>query len=148
MLNEKARPSRQASGRAAEQGAAAVASSRQLHHTTSEVFRNGRGRVVGRLAGGWLRKHVDTARHQLRQPPAWAIDREHLERMEALGAAGVLLIDETGTEWRATVSAFRQLGIAIERGHGRQIALPLARWERRRPGEPAAEQLGLWGGVR
>ncbi len=104
--------------------------------------------MVGRLADGWLRKHVDSTRHMLRQPPAWAIDADHLDRLEAVGAAGVRLTDENGTVWSADLAAFERYGVLIDRGHGRQVALPLSRWERRRPGEPVARQIGLWGALR
>jgi hypothetical protein len=91
-------------------------------------FHNQRGQVVGAVRDGWFMKRVDTRVHQLRKPPAWCVDAEHLDRLEAMGATGVLLIDEQGTEWRATVQAFRAYGLPIDRGHGVQVALPLARW--------------------
>ncbi len=135
--NGSARPwAWQASGRA-RQGLAAVAGSRQSDDST--VFYNAHGKVVGALKDGWLRKRVRTDVHQLRKPPAWCIDAAHLDRLEAMGAAGVLLVDEHGTEWRATVQTFRQYGIPIDRGHGAQVALPLARWR-----TTVAGQLSLW----
>ncbi len=137
--NGSARPwAWQASGRA-RYAMPAVGSSRQSND--SAVFFNARGQAVGALRDGWLTKHVNSSIHQLRKPPAWCIDREHLDRLEAMGATGVLLIDETGTEWRATVQAFRRGGITIDRGHGVQVALPLARWRK-----TVAGQLSLFGG--
>lgn len=126
----------------ARHGLAAVGSSRQSNDTTERVFYNARGQVVGKVLGGWLVKHVETDKHMLLKPPAWAIDREHLDRLEAMGATGVLLIDETGTEWRGTVADFRRYGVAINRGHGVQVALPLARWRK-----TVAGQLSLFGEV-
>lgn len=126
----------------ARRAMAAVPSSRQSNDTTDRLFYNGRGQIVGKVLGGWLVKHVDSSRHQLLKPPAWAIDRDHLDRLEAQGAVGVLLIDEHGTEWRATVADFRRYGIPINRGHGAQVALPLARWRR-----TVAGQLSLFGEV-
>lgn len=126
----------------ARHGLAAVLSNRQSNDTTERVLYNARGQVVGAMKDGWLTKHVDSSKHQLVKPPAWAIDREHLDRLEAMGAAGVLLIDETGTEWRATVADFRCYGIPINRGHGVQVALPLARWRR-----TVAGQLSFFGEV-
>jgi hypothetical protein len=101
-------------------------SSRQSDDSTA--LYNARGQCAGILRDGWLVKRVDTRRHQLRKPPAWAIDLSHLDRLQAIGGCGVLLVDETGTEWRATVQAFHCYGVPIDRGHGPQIALPLARW--------------------
>lgn len=92
------------------------------------IFTNPQGQVVGRLVSGWLVKRVRSGRHQLRQPPAWCVDLAHLDELEAAGAVGVLLIDEAGTEWRATLRAFRKFGLVINRGHGVQVALPLAHW--------------------
>lgn len=106
---------------------------------TGVPFYNRRGQRVGYLRDGWLTKHVDTRVHQLRRPPAWCVDAEHLDRLEAMGATGVLLIDEHGTEWRATVQAFRRYGRSVDRGHGVQVALPLARWR-----TTAAGQLSLF----
>ena len=133
-------PSVAAMGRAAR---VAVEDRPQPHYTTNEPFYNARGQVVGRVQAGWLTKRVDSRRHQLRQPPAWAVDRGHLGRLEAMGAFGVLLVDEHGTEWRATLDAFRRYGIPLDRGHGPQVALPLARWRR-----SVAGQLRLFGEVR
>lgn len=124
--NGSARPSAcQAQGRA-RWTLAAARGSRQRNAST--VFSNACGQVVGAVRDGWLTKRVDTRVHQLRKPPAWCIDRLHLDQLEALGAVGVLLIDEQGTEWRATREAFRAYGLSIDRGHGVQVALPLARW--------------------
>jgi hypothetical protein len=104
------------------------------------LFYNARGQVVGALRDGWLTKRVDSRRHQLRRPPAWAVDRAHLERLTALGARGVRLVDERGQTWSATVEAF-QRGFVIDRGHGEQVALPLAFWRV----EPSnARQLALF----
>ncbi len=143
QLKESARPGWGA-GRA-RYGKAALGSSRYPYDSTGRVFYNCRGQAVGRLENGWLTKHVDTNTHQLRFPPAWCIDRHHLERLEALGAAGVRLIDEKGTEWRATTAAFERFGIPLERGHGRQVALPLAKWDVQTPG--GSVQLNLFEGV-
>jgi len=114
----------------------------QSHSTTNQTFYNARRQVVGTMKDGWLTKRVDSSRHQLLKPPAWCIDREHLEQLEEIGAFGVLLVDEHGTEWRAMVADFRQYGIPIDRGHGVQVALPLARWRKK-----VAGQLSLFGEV-
>ncbi len=120
-------------GERARQTLAAVASSRRCDGSTA--FSNARGQVVGSVQDGWLTKRVDSSAHQLRKPPAWCVDSEHLDRLEAMGATGVLLIDEAGTEWRATVAAFRRYGVPINRGHGIQIALPLVCWRKTVPGQ-------------
>ena len=102
---------------------------------SNTVFYNPRGQVVGTLQGGWLYKTVDTSKHQLHSPRAWAIDAEHLDRLRAMGAAGVRLTDETGTVWTATVAAFDRWGRAFNRRHGWQVFLTLPYWTVKRPGE-------------
>ena len=139
-VENEARPGWRATGRASANGQAGATD--HNHSTTDGLFFNARGQLVGRMQGGWLTKRVSTRAHQLRRPPAWCIDRAHLGRLEALGAAGVVLVDETGAEWRATVAEFRLYGIPIDRGHGEQVALPLARWRR-----AVAGQLALFGEV-
>jgi hypothetical protein len=94
----------------------------------------------------WLSKRVDSTKHQLRTPPAWAADADHLAELVRAGGAGVAIVDEVFTEWTATVDDFERFGFPFDRGHGKQIALPLARWKVQRLGE--AWQLSLFGGAR
>jgi hypothetical protein len=131
--NSSARPG---AWRHGEQAQPTRAAARRRPGNDSTVFTNARGQVVGCLQDGWLTKHVDSRIHQLRKPPAWCIDAAHLDRLEALRAQGVRLLDEQGTEWRTTVRAFRDYGIPLDRGHGPQVALSLARWQRRDPRQP------------
>ena len=111
---------------------------------------NGRGQVVGRLvrdARGrlWLEKPcLDPARHQLRQPPAWATDAGHLDLLRAHNGVGVRLVLTTGAVLEAPLEAFGRHGLELDRGFGRQIALPLRYWTVHRPG---AQQLALFEGV-
>jgi hypothetical protein len=94
-------------------------------------FTNARGQVVGRLSSdGWLEKTVRTDVHQLRRPPAWAIDVVILDRLNRLGARGVRLTDERGRDWWATLDQFKEKGVHLNRGHGDQVALGLRYWWR------------------
>jgi hypothetical protein len=114
-----------------------------LHHSTSSrqarvvVFRNDRGQVVGTLRAGWLEKSVNTNIHRLRKPLAWAIDRAHLDQLQALSARGVRLSDEQGREWTATLDLLTAKGFRLDRGHGEQVGLILRYWTVRLPGTPA-----------
>jgi hypothetical protein len=98
----------------------------ELHNECT--FFNARGQCAGILRGGWLVKRVDSSKHQLRRPPAWAIDEEHFAELQRRGALGVELTDERGQVWRATLDTFEQHGFAFNRGHGEQVALPLGFW--------------------
>jgi len=117
----------------------------RTHSTTGPVY--AQGRVVGEVRGGVFCKTVRGSAHMLRRPPAWALDLGSLLQAEKLGARWVHITDiETGNCYRATIEQIRRYGLTFDRGHGRQIGLPLDRWTVTRPGEPAAEQLSLFGG--
>ena len=78
---------------------------------------------------GVLRKFIsDPKRHQLRVPPAWAVDTLHLVMLEGLGGSAVELAFHGGKRVRATLSAFKEHGIKVDRGHGQQTALTLEHW--------------------
>jgi hypothetical protein len=105
------------------------------------------GRVVGTIAREpdgttWLTKFgLDPLRHRLNRPPAWCIDADHLEALRDAGGYGVRLKCIDGTTWIASLDAFEQHGIAFDRHHGRQVALPLRYWslagpDRRQPSLP------------
>ncbi len=102
------------------------------------------GKVVGRISGDTFHKVVRGSVHQLRRPPAWALDVQSLADAERLGARSVQITDaETGIVYTAPIALIRAKGFVFDRGHGRQIALPLAEWQVHRPGEPVAQQLPL-----
>jgi len=111
-------------------------------HSTSacagrQVY-NAQGKVVGCITSdGWLEKRVDPSVHMLRRPPAWATDADHLD----LPIRGVRLRCPDGTVYEAGVELFQRHGFAFDRGHGRQVALPLQFWRVTRAGEPV--QLSL-----
>jgi hypothetical protein len=85
---------------------------------------------VASLCGRVLQKRVRGSVHMLRRPPAWAIDAAIFERARKDGALVVEVYDvETGKTYWAAISAFKRWGIEIDRGHGRQVALPLGRWQ-------------------
>lgn len=105
----------------------------------SQPVYSAQGRVVGLIKNGWLEKRVEPSRHQLRHPPAWATDEAHLSLP---GLKGIRLRTPTGGIWEAEVFTFRRFGVPIERGFGRQIALPLRYWRCR--ASPGVRQLPLW----
>jgi hypothetical protein len=77
--------------------------------------------------------------HLLRRPPAIAVQASVLNELESLNALGVVTIMPNGRRLFATLEDFRRYGIAINRGFGEQVALPLKRWRE----QPAEAQLTL-----
>lgn len=66
----------------------------------------------------------------LRRPRAWACDRDALDQARAAGASTVEVLDrDTGATYRADLADFYRRGVTVNRGHGVQLALPLAYWE-------------------
>jgi len=90
-----------------------------------------------------FRRLVQGDRHMVRVPEsAWAFDAEVLERVSAAGATEVEVIDQDGRRWWTSLSYLLERGEPLDRGHGRQIALPLRLWSFL-PADSAARQLRL-----
>jgi hypothetical protein len=105
----------------------------QQNNPSSNVqyLRDVHGRnITGALVDGYLRKIVQGSRHMLRSPRGWAIDAHALATARAAGAVGVRVEDtESGRVYLATWAALDAHGYTFDRGHGRQIALPLRYWQ-------------------
>lgn len=103
-----------------------------------------RGRVVGTVVGDVFRKRIYASRHLLRRPRAIAFDVQSLVDAQCAGARLVEVTDvESGATYSASLAEVLRCGFTFDRGHGRQIALPLDLWRRRAPGDVAAVQLVL-----
>lgn len=104
------------------------------------------GKAVGVVRGATFVKRVRASIHQLRKPPAWALDAQSLADAERAGAVRVQICDsENDTTYTASIADIRRRGFTVNRGYGLQIALPLELWAVTRPGEPVARQLALLG---
>ncbi len=93
-----------------------------------------------RLPGGELAftKTVKASRHFLRRPPAIALDKKALDWAEREGVSVVCVTDtETQTTYRATLALLREKGFSLDRGFGKQVALPLSRWSKEDPAQPS-----------
>jgi hypothetical protein len=103
------------------------------------------GRVVGQVIDGTLVKTVDSRRHQLKKPPAWACDISVLKQAENLGATKIILQDiHSEINWNANLSAFWGKGsFRLNRGYGEQRCLPLPLWTK--SGKNIPEQLSFTG---
>ena len=101
--------------------------------------------VIGHVTGDVFYKRVSRARHFLRQPVAIAFDVSSLRAAEAAGARHVCVTDtDSGKEYRVPMSVIWDKGFTFNRGHGRQIGVPIGEWNRR----PEPAQLSLFGGAR
>jgi len=128
-------------------GARGGATDPHAHYTSGrapeQLVYSSQGHVVGRLTpDGWLEKHVDPARHKLRAPAGWATDVAHLQ---FVGLHGIRLVLPDGTILTSRIEAWRRHAVPVNRGFGEQMCLPDEFWVTHRPGEPAMEQLSLWG---
>lgn len=120
-----------------QQNQRAVNTSATLSHT--EIYGNPitvRGRVSGffmERTSEYYRK-VEGSRHFLRKPPSIANDVAALAEAENLGADRVRIVDsETGNEYACIIAVIRDYGTIIDRGFGRQIALPFGYWIKTAP---------------
>lgn len=74
-------------------------------------------------------RRIVGSRHLLRKPPAITNDLAALTEAERLGADRVRIVDsETGIEYLCASLTIREYGFYLDRGHGKQIALPLPYW--------------------
>ncbi len=81
-----------------------------------------------RLEGGVLSKVAQGSVHQLRRPPAWAIQQEVWVVHEKAIAELQVTDAETGKVYRTSAENFRRYARLINRGHGYQFALALQFW--------------------
>ena len=124
---------------------------RRTLETGTPIYRHDGAAVVGRVEGDTFYKSARSTVHLLRRPRAWACDLDALDQARAAGAAWVELFDrDPGTTYRAALVEFYRRGLRIDRGHGVQMALPLAAWEivgRASTARPAGNQSAAGGPV-
>jgi hypothetical protein len=81
---------------------------------------------------------LDRSRHQLKRPPAWALDRQHVDRLLLTGQSQtprrIRLVDTTHITWEIDLEAFYDKSFDVGRGHGDQLAVVLKEWTQHRPG--------------
>ena len=89
------------------------------------------GKVVGNVTGEIFHKRMDSRKHFLRKPPAIAFDEKSLEKAMSYGAKRVLVLDTHKKDtYTATISQIYKNGMKVDRGFGKQIALPLSYWKK------------------
>jgi len=105
------------------------------------------GRTIGVISGDTFIKQVYESRHQLKSPPAWAIQAEPFDS-QIKPFSKWFLIDgyETGKKWKVSIECFDTYKKSMDRGFGLQYYLVLSRWQVIEPNGDGPCQLGLWGG--
>ena len=99
--------------------------SRKYNNTKIRVGR----RVVGEVRGEVFHKSVYGSKHFLRVPPSIANDVSVLQDAEQAGAVWVHIRDkENDQTYKATITHIREKGFPVNRGWGKQIALPMNGW--------------------
>lgn len=103
---------------------------RQSKQSGTPIYRHDGAAVIGHVEGDIFKKRVRSTVHLLRKPRAWACDVDALDQAQAAGAVKVELLDQdTGATYRAALVEFYRHGVTVNRGHGPQLALPLAYWQ-------------------
>jgi hypothetical protein len=101
---------------------------------------------IGYLQGNQFIKPVDGSKHQLKCPPAWAIDAEVFDREVKPHASEIVILDrKTGNRYLASVHSFDVKKKSLNRGYGRQYYLPLSCWKLERA-DSGQLSLMSWGG--
>jgi len=102
---------------------------RQSQTNCTPIYRADGRAIVGRVEGDTFYKRARSTVHLLRRPRAWACDVDALDQARAAGAEWVEILDQdTGARYRAALADFYRRGLKVDRGHGAQLALPLAAW--------------------
>jgi len=92
-----------------------------------------KGRRVGEYIadehGVWLEKKVNYLDHHYRAKPGWACDVQHINKLESLGGIGVRLIArDHSCVWTASLAAYKDHRLPLNKGDGQQYLLPDAYW--------------------
>lgn len=88
-----------------------------------------KGKTIGFLDNGYFLKPVVGSKHQLREPPAWAIDADAFDEWVKPNAREIIVTDtEAKIRYRVSVETFDKLKVELDRGFGRQYFLTLNYW--------------------
>jgi hypothetical protein len=99
-------------------------------------------KIVGTIENNTFTKSVTASKHQLRRPPAWAIDAQAFDEQIKLQADEIVIFDkESGIKYHTLVETFDHLKRQLNRGFGKQYFLTLNHWQVE---ENGYRQLGLW----
>lgn len=100
-------------------------------------------KIIGCLEGNKFIKSVLGSKHQLKYPPAWAIDSNAFDTEIKPNATAMVVIDkEKDIKYFVSTDSFDRLKGTLDRGFGRQYFLTLNYWQVEENGN---RQLSLWG---
>lgn len=102
------------------------------------------GHIVERGGVRFFVKQVDSRKHRLHSPPAYALEEATLQELTAARVQVVEVTEtDTGRVLRAPLRAFAERGLPVHRGgFARQVALPLGCWTVEDPRQPALLEAG------
>lgn len=128
--------------------------------TRFQLVEDAQGRILGRVYGHTYKRTL-TDGQILRKPPAIAISQDVVDKLAAMGVVDLIMTNrDTGVTYKTTLAHFQEAGFPLDRGYGKQVALPLYGWvttstitKQLEPvyieaAKPEAEQLSLFGGYR
>jgi hypothetical protein len=88
------------------------------------------GKAIGEVRGNVFTKRIYASRHFLRRPPAIAFDIDSLHAAQRAGAVFVQVLDgDSNRTYIQRIETILEKGLAVNRGFGKQIALPLKLWK-------------------
>jgi hypothetical protein len=94
--------------------------------------------VVFTLAGAVLQRRLTSDRQILRNPPAHCVPVGILQQAERRGATHVVITAADGTRYGCRLAQFWEApAFELNRGYGRQRALPLSKWVVKPAQQPA-----------
>lgn len=101
------------------------------------------GQLVGVVENGELFQRRRANVHMLRSPRGWCVDDGVLRQARELGAVRVRILDaETGASYTADIADFDTHGVPVDRGYGKQTALPIRHW-REQSGNAHPQAVGM-----
>lgn len=101
------------------------------------------GKRIGWIQGATFRKDIVESLHILRKPSAIAYNLSVLRGLEAQGVTHMLVVTDQGRFFETTLDAVFKYGMAINRGHGDQLAVPLKHWSIRKETREDPDTQGL-----
>lgn len=97
-------------------------------NTTFRLVEDARGRVLGRVYGTTYKRTLTDGQF-LRKPPAICISQDVLDKLLSMGVIDLVMTNrDTGVKYKATLAHFQEAGFPLDRGAGKQVALPLYGW--------------------
>jgi hypothetical protein len=88
------------------------------------------GVIVGHVKGKSFIKHARGSIHMLRYPRGWANDKTIINDLQSLEVQKIKIHDdESGIIYYTSLSNFTERSFEFNRGHGKQMCLPLKYWQ-------------------